>query len=299
MDGKNRDEIFMKFSILDVGEEQLSKCANKDKLLQKIVELSRGFRKNFPSFVGFILQACGRYITREEFQEFSNITKHERLGNLLKNCRNVFDMLGKFCESKKIPKPRSLIELNVSSLTNKSELVLKFKTPDQLAEILISQKVGFVETEHNNILGIAFDHKHKELTKYPWLSESIAFKLNGVHAYSKMRTRRLGGSVEGKRVVFISFDMLDPSTVLKLKEVLAIEERELNPEDIVINFLREQSEQYVAEQIKIEELALICIMQKTQGLGQGSKVIKCQFCKFVSKSKRGLATHQKKCEKNK
>ena len=299
MDGKNCDEIFMKFSVLDVGEEQLSKCANKDKLLQKIVELSKVIRKNFPSFVGFILQACGKYITREEFQEFSNITKHERLANLLKNCRNVFDMLGKFCESKKITKPRSLIELNVSSLTNKSELALKLKTPDQLAEILISQKVEFVETEHNNIPGIAFDHKHKELTKYPWLSETIAFKQNGVPAYSKMRTRRLGDSGEERRVAFISFEMLDPSTVKKLKEALAIEERELNPEDIVINFLEEQCKQYIAEQMKIEELALIFIMQKTQGLGQDSKVLKCQFCKFVSKSKRGLATHQKKCEKNK
>ena len=82
-----------------------------------------------------------------------------------------------FCREKAIDPPKSLIQLDVSSLTNKSELVFKFKSPDKLAEFLTSNNIEMVITEHNDSEGIAFSDK--SLVKYSWHEETMKLMKDG------------------------------------------------------------------------------------------------------------------------
>ena len=74
----------------------------------------------------------------------------------MKNVKNVFDSLAQFCVDKEIEKPRSLTVLDVSSLTGKSELAIKFKSPDHIGQMLISEGIKTVLTDHNGLEGVAF-----------------------------------------------------------------------------------------------------------------------------------------------
>ena len=298
VEGKNKDEIFFKFSVLDLGEEPLISSDNKEHLLKKILELFKVLRKFFPSFSGLMLQACGKYITREEFQSYSDLTKHERLGNLLKNVKNIFDRLVKFCEVKVIEKPKCLIELDVSPLTLKSELVHKFKTPDQLSEILILQKVKMVQTQHNDVIGIAFSYL--QLSRNPWFKETFEHSIDGVLVYSKMRSRRLAGQSggEGRRVAFLKFEILKPDTVKRLKEECKAQEPEkYEPSVLVASYFEQQCKQYESTRMKCQQLAIQFIHKYKEINSNVASADKCKFCSQVCKSSAGLKNHLRRCSK--
>ena len=133
VEGKSKTEIFKKFSVIHLGEEPLSKsdCENKGDKFKEIILETRNLRNNLPSLFGLSLQICDTYITTEEMKEFSDITKHERLANLLKNCKNLYEELNKFCDKELIAKSKSLRnELETSCLTKKSELAIKYLSPE-------------------------------------------------------------------------------------------------------------------------------------------------------------------------
>ena len=71
----------MKISVISLGEEPMkSKTENKGEKFKEIIELAKVLRSVFPSFVGLMLQTNSVYITSEEFKQYEDITKHERLG---------------------------------------------------------------------------------------------------------------------------------------------------------------------------------------------------------------------------
>jgi len=298
VEGKNKDEIFSKFSVLDLGEEPLVCSDNKGHLLKKILELCKSLRKCFPSFSGLMLQACGKYITREEFQSYSDLTSHERLGNLLKNVKNIFDKLAKFCEVKEIVKPKCLIKLDVSPLTMKSELVHKFKTPEQLSEILISQKVRMVQTQHNDVAGIAFSYL--QLSLNPWFKDTLDYSIDGVPVYAKMRSRRLASQsgAEGRRVAFLKFELLKSDTVKRLKEeCIAQEPEKYEPSVLVASYFSQQCKQYESTRMKCQQLAVQCILKYKEINKYIGSSDQCMFCSLVCKSSAGLKNHLRKCQK--
>jgi hypothetical protein len=180
VEGKNKDEVFMKLSVVDLGEEPMkSKTEQKGEKFKEIIELTKILRKYLPSFFGLMLQTSSEYISSEEFKQYEDITKHERLANLLHNVRNLYEKLNKFCEVEDIQKPKSLFgELDTSCLTNKSELVHKFKSPDQIIEMLMSNSTKIALTEHDKKQGVVFDYS--TLTKFPWFDQSFNIKRDGV-----------------------------------------------------------------------------------------------------------------------
>ena len=297
VDGKNREEIYSKFSVLDLGELPIKNSEKKSELLKKILELTRVLRKNLPSFYGFFLQACDKFISQEEFGDYAEITKHERLANLLKNVKNVFESLAKFCVDKEIEKPRSLTVLDVSSLTGKSELAIKLKLPDHVAQMLISEGIKTVITDHNGVEGVAFCPK--ALYKYPWLNESLKYEQDEVPAYSKMRSRKLyGESGEGKRVYFLRFDFLKTSTVEKLTE-WSESQKKCDPKASIGQFFGKEFFELEAARKKTEQQAIGFVLNKYQDMNNNEKLL-CRHCaKFCAKSSAGLKNHQKKCIKNK
>lgn len=304
VEGKNRDEIYMKFSVLDLGEEPLGNCSDKEENFKKILEMTKVIRKNLPSFLGLMLQASGKFISQDEFHQYREITKHERLANLLKNVKNVFDKLGQFCELENVVKPRSLRVLDVSSLTNKSELVLRVKTPEQLAEFLISQEIKIVLTEHKNFQGIAFEYK--PFSKYPWFKQTMNFKKDGIDSFEKMRTRKLSGSgEEGIKAAFLKFEILKENTVDKLKEMCKMQEEpiEIDHEDVVTKFFEEEFKSYDTarnHRIDVAMQFIVGSVQEQNSSGSDNRSgesLVCQNCNFVAKSKTGLKNHLNRCKK--
>lgn len=298
VEGKNKDEIFIKMSVLDLGEEPLGNCSDKEVIFKKVLEKFQKVRKYLPSFFGLMLQAAGKYISKEEFQMYQDITKHERLGNILKNVQNVFNKLRGFCEENSIDPPKSLTELDVSSLTNKSELVFKFKSPDKLAEFLISNDIEMVMTEHGNAEGVAFCDK--SLAQYSWHAETMKTMKDGKPVFTRMRTRKLSGSAEGRRAVFMRFEDLDQVTVVKLKnacqeasaETIEMQETVIEPKDIVAKFFEMECELYDKRRKESEETAIKFIFSCSN-----LNSLACKFCKFVAKSKTGVKNHENKCKK--
>ena len=304
VEGRNKMEIFRKLSVIDLGEETMSKSntANKSEVFQEIFEQTRILRKHLPSFFGMMVQVCGDYITPEQFQVYDSITKHERLGNILKNCANLHEKLNKFCESEIIEKPSSLAsDLDTSCLTNKSELVHKFKSPDEIVKILISQESKIVITEHEGKEGIAFDVK--DLDKFPWCVKSLSAKKDGVKVYPRMRTRQLTTARETK-AAFLGFDFLKESSVnlisdyIKKSELLELmdesEEIVLSPIELVAQAFELDCQQYERlrkERCLMAENYIISLAEKVPVNTVKSRVLKCSNCNFTARSKGGLTRH--------
>ena len=297
VEGRNKSEVHMKFSVLDLGEESLPSSDNKEQLLNRILELGKVLRKYIPSFFGLMLQASDKYITQEEIKKYQDITKHERLSNILKNLSNVYDMLGQFCESTVLDKPKSLRKLNVSPLTLKSELVHKFKTPDQLSLILIKQDIHMVETVHNNEKGVAF--AYQDLATFPWLVETMNYSQNGTPAYIKMRSRKMAGeSGEGRRVAFLRFSILRPGTVQKLNEHL----KECDPAVLVANYFEQLYNQYQNSRMKRQLKAVNFVQKAFKELSINEESVdklSCPKCGKKLKSISGLKNHLNKCKNKK
>ena len=305
VEGKNKDEVFMKLSVVDLGEEPMkSKTEQKGEKFKEIIELTKILRKYLPSFFGLMLQTSSEYISSEEFKQYEDITKHERLANLLHNVRNLYEKLNKFCEVEDIQKPKSLFgELDTSCLTNKSELVHKFKSPDQIIEMLMSNSTKIALTEHDKKQGVVFDYS--TLTKFPWFDQSFNIKRDGVKVYSKMRTRQLSSDKESKKAVFLCLDFLKEATKEKIKDYIMEDESDLNEETEVdpivalecafglecVEHERQKKERFVlADQFV---LGLATVNHTTN-----ETLYKCD-CGFVAKSKSGLTRHNKRCKQKK
>ena len=238
VEGRNKDEVYKKLSVIDLGETPMSRSSSEHSTERRreIVNLAYDLRKCLPSFLGFMLQVCDVYISGEEFQAYEEITKHERLGNILKNVANLHLKLNLYCEAASIMKPKSLEKcLDTSCLTNKSVLVNKYKNPDQVIDYLVKTKEKLVLTEHEDQDGVAFDSKC--LKKMPWFKETFKAESNGVKVFQKMRTRQLTPGKES-RASFLKFDWLKSESVEKIKSYVTLLEDvvescdDVTPEDI-------------------------------------------------------------------
>jgi len=317
VEGKNKMEIFRKLSVIDLGEETMSKSntANKGEVFKDIIEQTRVVRKHLPSFLGMMFQVCGDYITPEQFQVYDTVTKHERLANILKNCANLHDKLNKFCESEFIEKPNSLAsDLDTSCLTNKSELVHKFKSPDEIVKVLVSQKSKIVTTEHEGQEGIAFDVK--DLDKYPWCIKSLSAKKDGVKVYPRMRTRQLTSARETK-AAFLGFDFMREASLKLIRDYLKntellelLEESEeteetvetvLSPKELIAQAFELDCMHYQKlkkERFLMAEKYITSLADKVSVNTAKSGGFICSSCNFVARSKGGLTRHtnNKKCK---
>ena len=316
VEGKSKTEIFQKMSVIDLGEEPLSKsvCENKGEKFKEILQLAKSIRKVFPSFCGLSLQICGSYITSEEFKEYSEITKHERLGNILKNCKKLYDELNRFCEKEPCEKPKSLKnKLDTSCLTNKSELTIKHRSPDQIAEILMATGVTIVVTKHGSVEGIAFDFR--SLSSYSWFKATFDAKKDGVNVskFKKMRTRQLNPEKIETSAAFVSFEHLTPALILKIKDYAVTEDDSAELDDSID--LEDQitdPKVIIAKRFDDERKEIKKVQEDRCGLAE--KYIKrlvsnikglekpqfpCVKCVFVSKSKGGLANHYRSCNPKK
>ena len=313
VEGKNKDEVFQKLSVIDLGEHPMSSSntENRAEKFKQILELTKVVRKFLPSFFGLMLQVCSEYITPEEFKLYNEITKHERLANILKNVKNLHDHLNKFCEVEAIEKPKSLQnKVDTSCLTKKSELVNKFKTPEQVVEFLMSNGNKIVLTEHSQTQGIAFCFK--SLTKFYWFEKSLNVKKDGVKVFSKMRTRLLSTDQEGKLAAFLSFDCLREAVIEKIKSYIGVEVEnnsdevdQLDPKQVIVNFFHSELMEYerckkerfdIAEQfVKKMQVHVKTVSQSVSEIDDKSK--ECKDCGYVAKSKRGLTQHIRKCKK--
>ena len=192
VEGKSKTEVHQKFSVIDLGESPLSEstCDNKSEMFKIILQQAKVIRQVLPSFFGLSLQMCGSYITSEQYNEYNEVTTYSRLANILKNAANLYEKLRIFCEQEHIEKPRSLKnKLDTSCLLTKSELSIKYLSPDQVVEFLIANGVQVILTVHNNMEGIAFDYR--PLTVHLWFDETFKSKRNGVKMFCHMRTRQL------------------------------------------------------------------------------------------------------------
>lgn len=315
VEGKNKAEIYQKLSVIDLGEEPMSRSDSESKgeKITEIFKLAKVVRKLLPSFFGLMLQVCGSYISAREFEAYKEITNHERLGNILKNVKKLYDKLNEFCEEENIEKPKSLKnKLDTSCLTNKSELALKFKNPEQIVEVLMAMELRIVITEHKSKEGIAFSYK--SLAKLPWYYQSISnFKKDGLKVYSKMRTRQLDPNKLETSAAFLSFESLRPEVIEKIKDYShAVSDDDSETAEpgtgrgqvdlrVIIqeNF---ESECRDYETIKLDRIVLA--EQYVLSLGNqkfdsetAKPKYKCKDCGFIAKSKGGLTTHVKKCKK--
>ena len=137
-----------------------------------------------PSLFGLSLQICDTYITTEEMKEFSDITKHERLANLLKNCKKLYDELNKFCDKELITKSKSLRnELETSCLTKKSELAIKYLSPELVVQYVMNNHIKVVITKHDGKEGIAIDVK--PLSSQSWYMDTMSAKKDGAKIFQK------------------------------------------------------------------------------------------------------------------
>ena len=314
VEGKNKAEIYQKLSVIDLGEEPMSRSDSESKgeKFKEIFKLTKVVRKFLPSFFGLMLQVCGSYISTREFKAYEEITKHERLGNILKNVNKLYEKLNKFCEEENIEKPNSLEnKLDTSCLTNKSELALKFKNPEQVVEVLMAKELKIVLTEHKSKEGIAFSFK--SLAKFPWYYQSISnFKKDGIKVYSKMRTRQLDpDKPEATSAAFLSFESLRPEVIEKIKDYAqAVNEDDsesdetgpgqVDPEVNILEDIESECKDY--ENTKMDRFCLA----EQYILSLGNQIIdsetettkhKCKYCGFIAKNKGGLTFHVKRCKK--
>jgi len=315
VEGHNKEEIFMKMSVVDLGETPMSSSnpETKAELRKEVIEQSKVIRKFLPSFFGLISQICGKYITSDEFKYFCDVTRHERLANLLKNVGNLYNKLNKFCEEEGISKPESLeSDLNTTCLTNKSVLAFKTRSPEQIAEYLIKSEEKFVVTTHESKEGIAFESKN--LTKFSWYKDSFNAKQDGVKVFHKMRTRLLHPNKKETLAAFLCFGWLKPVLIDKLK-TFAVNKAEDDPEYILDDLLTDEivpvevdpkaiienhfdGECREYERVRMERITLVeqyILALKYQNSDNVKTKLKCDYCKFVAKSKSGLTNHLKKC----
>ena len=315
VEGKNKTEIYMKLSVIDLGEKPMSSTniENKGDTFKELMNQTKVVRKFLPSFFGMMLQICGVYITQDEFKLYEDVSKHERLGNILKNTKNLYDKLNRFCEQESIEKPESLLNpLDTSCLTNKSELKLKYKTPDQIVDILMDKGIKIALTDHNEKQGIVFCFK--SLTDYPWFAQSFSLEVDNVKVFSKMRTRQLSSNKESTVGAFVSFNSLKESVVDRIKESVkddnnatsddesdpstsTIDSILVDPKVMVANFVEFEFSEHECQKQDRFKMAdqYIVDMVNNRNAAQLAK-FKCKVCKFVAKSKGGLTNHNKKCK---
>ena len=316
VEGRSKDEIFSKFSVISLGEEPMRSINSKGQKFKEILEMSQKIRKHLPSFYGVMLQVCGSYITAEEFRQFEEITKHERLGNILKNVKNLHSVLVNFCEAENVQKPKSLQnKLNTICLTIKSELSHKFKSPGSVAEFLMLNNFKIALTHHNSREGVAFDFH--PITRFPWFSDTFSLVKDGCKVFSKMRTRQLHPDKAETSAAFLSFDFLNETAVEKLKEYVIQSQNSdgadsdvsmggsadetMDPVDSIIKHFESECLEY--ERIRLERFHMA--EEHVQSLfnirpdlsdQQDKSKWKCK-CGFVAKSKGGLTNHSKMSKK--
>ena len=297
----------MKMSVVDLGETPMSSSnpETKGELRKEVIDQAKVIRKFLPSFFGIILQVCGCYITSDEFKSYCDVTRHERLANLLKNVRNLYNKLNKFCEDEAIPKPESLeSDLNTTCLTNKSVLAYTTRTPDQIAEYLIKSGEKFVLTSHESKEGIAFESKN--LTKFSRYVESFNAKKDGEKLFAKMRTRKLHPNKKEIWAAFLSFGWLKPDITEKIKTfAVNLDEDSLDddtePEEVDTKTIIEnhfdgecrEHERVRMERFELVEQYILALKNKSSDIVKAK--LKCDYCKFVARSKGGLTNHLKKC----
>jgi len=313
VEGRNKEEIYQKLSVLDLGEKPMSSssCENKEALFKLIFDMTKVIRNNLPSFYGLILQMSGSYITADEFKEYHHITDHERLGNLLKNVKNLYEKLKQFCAEDRIEPPKSLLyELNTSCLTNKSELCHKFLKPDQVVEYIMDSGVKTALTTHDSKDGIAF--LYKGLSSLPWYGPSLDDKKGGSRVFTKTRTRQLTQNKAPVMAAFLSFEFLSPSVIEKVKEYagkhdeteteeMETDEVVIDPKKVLANHFESDCAEYEKRRSErfdsAEKFVLGLMKQNSESVPQVSKFV-CQYCNFIAKNKGGLTNHLKRCNKN-
>ena len=213
---------------------------------------------------------------------------------MLHNVKNLCDKLTKFCEVEQIDLPKSLEgELDFSCMTNKSELVHRYKSPDQIINILISHNVKTAPTEHENKKGVVFDYS--QLTKFPWFSKSFRIKKDGEEVYSKMRTRQLTTDRVNTMGYFISFDFLREASIEKINEYVTADEEVLEedePGKSLENAFKKECYEHLRlkkERALLDERSVMDLVS-VKNLGT---VYKCDSCGFVARNKGGLTRHVK------
>ena len=317
VEGKNKEEVYKKMSVIDLGEIPMSKSNSETRaeFRKKVISEAKIIRKHYPSFLGCMLQVSGQYITSEEFKEYEDMTKHERLGNILKNVQNLYTKLSDFCEQEDIPKPKSLRnKVSFSCLTNKSVLAHKGKSPTQIVEILIKDDMPFVLTQHNGKDGIAFDVNL--MKEFPWYRDSFDTVSKGKKVFEKMRTRLLNVERFDKWAYFLGFEHLKQSVIDDLRMHATNREDDFDqfeppnntlipPLERIINDVATLSHYYTEEYRKREHMrverfnlfdSVVSSLQSNEKMENLSKY-KCKFCSFVAKSKGGLANHTRSCKK--
>ena len=315
VEGRNKEEIYQKLSVLDLGEKTMSssRCENKEAMFKLIFEMTKVIRKNLPSFYGLILQMSGSYITAGEFKEYHQITDHERLANVLKNVKNLYEKLKQFCVDEKLEQPPKslLLDLNTSCLTNKSELSHKFLNTDQVVEYIMTNGVKTALTTHDSKDGIAF--LYKSLAQMPWFERSLDDKKGGSKVFTKTRTRLLTQNKAPVMAAFLSFEFLSPTVIAKVKEyagkndemetdeVETDEVEQPDPKVVIANHFESDCAEYKKRRLErfgsAEKFILELMKPNSEIVPQVSKFA-CQYCIFVAKNKGGLTNHLKKCNKN-
>ena len=290
-----------------------SSCDNKEAMFKLIFDMTKVIRKNLPSFYGLILQMSGSYITAGEFKEYHQITDHERLANILKNVKNLYEKLKQFCVAEKMEHPPKslLVELNTSCLTNKSELCHKILNTDQVVEYIMENGVKTALTTHDFKDGIAF--LYKSLAPMPWFERSFDFKKGGSKVFTKTRTRLLTQNKAPVMAAFLSFEFLSPSVIAKVKnyagqndemetdEVETDEVEQPDPKVVLANHFESDCAEYKKRRLERFGSAVKFVLElmkpNSESVPQVSKFA-CQYCIFVAKNKGGLTNHLKKCNKN-
>ena len=302
VEGKNSKEVHMKLSVLDLGEQPMK---SKGETFNEVMKLAKDLRRVFPSYLGFMLQTNSEYISSEEFSQYKTITEHERFGNLLNNTRKLYEKLAKFCEIENIQKPKTLEDpIDYSCMMNKSELVHKFKTPDELINILVSQSGLLAITEHEKVKGLAFDIQ--VLLQFPWFKDSVKIKKDGLDVYHMMKTRRLGSKNDPKkestRALFLSWDLLREETVEKVKDYIQMSlDDSLEEVEDPIEYLKNQfeSEWLESEKRRKEQILMadkfVLSFKVTEFVNQPG-LFTCSHCGKHMKSKSGLTRHEKMCK---
>ena len=265
VEGRNKDEVYKKISVVDLGETPMSSANGEFKAERRkdIMTLAVNLRNVLPSFMGLMLQVCHPFITNEEFKSYEDITKHERLGNILKNARKLQQKLDMYCDSRGIEKPKCLNnELDTSCLTNKSALVNRLKSTDQVVDYLLKINEKMVLTNHENQEGIAFDPRN--LKSMPWFKDTFKVEVNGVKVYQKMRTRQLGEKAE-IRAIFLGFQYLKNESIENVKEFIAKNDDVALQEDveeaIVEEFHVNATEEAIFEEFHVNDTENVQLLQ--------------------------------------
>ena len=314
VEGRNKDEIYMKFSVVDLGESPMSSSnpETKTEMRNMVIGQAKILRKSLPSFYGMMLQQFGTYITSEQFKAFEDITKHERLGNILKNAQNLHRMLSDYCNVKSIRKPKSLEnDLETTCLTNKSVLAYTYRSPDQVVEYLLKAGIFVAETSHDDREGIVFDASC--MKKFSWFKDTFRTTKDGIRIFQKMRTRLIEKQVHwASWAVFLGFDHLKPATLSKIKSEMSnnnvdvLRDEVLNSGDedefdakifVEKNFKKEFT--YFERQRTeicdaVENYIMSAVLPKVP-FKRGME-FKCSFCNFIARSGAGLKNHLRSCK---